>query len=296
MQRCPLAALTLALALALAPGAIAQTGTRLIGSFDWHGADHHHGGWSGIELSADGTAFIALSDRGYITAGRLIRSETGRVTAVEEGPLLRLKGRDGRDIAQHLDDSEGLAQDAEGRLYVSFEGRPRIWRYDDPQARPKSLPTGRDFSSFLDNAGLEALAIGPDGALYTLPEGVGVSLAPLPVYRYADGAWQKAFTLPRRGDHLPVGADFGPDGKFYLLERHFSGLIGFSTRVRRFTLGPDGPTEEEVLLTTPVGRHGNLEGLAVWQDDSGAIRLTMVSDDNLNSFQRSQIVDYAVRP
>ena len=35
-------------------------------------------------------------------------------------------------------------------------------------------------------------------------------------------------------------ADFGPDGQLYLLERDFGWLAGFATRVRRFTLGPDG--------------------------------------------------------
>jgi hypothetical protein len=43
-----------------------------------------------------------------------------------------------------------------------------------------------------------------------------------------------------------------------------------------------------------VHRHGNLEGLAVWQDALGTIRLTMLSDDNFNSFQRSEFVEYRV--
>ena len=41
-------------------------------------------------------------------------------------------------------------------------------------------------------------------------------------------------------------------------------------------------------------RHDNLEGLAVWRDDSGAIRLTMISDDNFNLLQRTELVEYAV--
>lgn len=64
--------------------------------------------------------------------------------------------------------------------------------------------------------------------------------------------------------------------------------------MRRFTLGPNGVVAEETLLLTPVGRHGNLEGLAVWQDAEGAIRLTMVADNNFRAFQRSEIVEYRV--
>lgn len=275
---------------------IAQSGTTLISSFGWNGDDPHHGGWSAIEVSEDGTDFTALSDRGYIMTGRLIRDDSGRITEVDEGPILRLKGRDNQDLAEDLGDSEGLAQDPAGHLFISFEGWHRFWRYDDPQAVPQPLPSSRSFRTLDHNAGFEALAIDDDGALYTLPEAKDPRGGPLPVYRFAGDAWRLAFTLPRRGDYLPVGADFGPDGSFYLLERLFPGPLGFSSRVRRFTLGPDGPTAEENLLTTAIGRHGNLEGLAVWQDESGAIRLTMVADDNLKFFQRSEIVEYAVRP
>ena len=43
-----------------------------------------------------------------------------------------------------------------------------------------------------------------------------------------------------------------------------------------------------------LGVHGNLEGLAVWQDPAGQIRLTMVSDDNYLPFMRGQIVEYVL--
>jgi hypothetical protein len=48
------------------------------------------------------------------------------------------------------------------------------------------------------------------------------------------------------------------------------------------------------LLETATGTYDNLEGLAVWRDDAGAIRLTMISDDNFKSFQVTQFVEYRV--
>lgn len=42
--------------------------------------------------------------------------------------------------------------------------------------------------------------------------------------------------------------------------------------------------------------HDNLEGISVWQDPDGRIRLTMISDDNFMVFQRTEIVEYAVDP
>ena len=94
--------------------------------------------------------------------------------------------------------------------------------------------------------------------------------------------------MPRRGRFLPVGLDFGPDGNLYLLERDFAG-VGFRSRVRRF--GPDGGAEQ-TLLQTRTGQFDNLEGISVWRDRRGGLRLTMVSDDNFRFFQQTQIVEF----
>jgi len=91
-----------------------------------------------------------------------------------------------------------------------------------------------------------------------------------------------------------VAADFGPDGRLYVLERQFRGLMGFASRVRRFRLGMDRLLAEETLLETAVGLHDNLEGLSVWRDAGGALRLTMIADDNFSFFQRTEIVEYRV--
>jgi len=81
-----------------------------------------------------------------------------------------------------------------------------------------------------------------------------------------------------------------PDGQFYLLERDFTGL-GFRTRIRQFDADF---TNETVLLETGNARHDNLEGISAWRDDSGSIRLTLVSDDNFLFLQRTEIVEYRV--
>ena len=90
-----------------------------------------------------------------------------------------------------------------------------------------------------------------------------------------------------------MGADVGPDGRLYLLERNFRGLLGFRSRVRRFGLGPDGITSTEELLSTGTLQYDNLEGISVWDDGLG-IRLTMISDDNFLPVQRTELVEYRV--
>ena len=49
---------------------------------------------------------------------------------------------------------------------------------------------------------------------------------------------------------------------------------------------------ERMKLQSGIGQHDNLEGISVWQDASGAIRLTMIADDNFNFFQKTELVEY----
>jgi hypothetical protein len=90
-----------------------------------------------------------------------------------------------------------------------------------------------------------------------------------------------------------VGADFRPDGRFYLLERSF-GPLGFRSRVRSWHLAEDGGQDERLHLQTERRTHDNLEGLAVWRDSADRIRLTMISDDNFLFFQSTEVVEYAI--
>lgn len=262
-----------------------------VGSWVWRSSVERFGGFSGLELSADGLGFAAVSDRGTLAQGRLQRDAEGRVIGVEQATLLPLRDSKGEELTGRFADAEGLARTADGSLYVSFEGYARVAYYTSPEAAAERLPRPGAFDAMQNNSSLEALAVGPEDALYTLPERSGAKDRPFPVWRYRAGQWDQPFALPRDGNWLPVGADFGPDGRLYLLERDFFG-IGFLSRVRRFAIEDDAVTGGEVLLQTRTAAHDNLEGIAVWQDAGGAIRLTMISDDNFFWVQRTEFVDY----
>lgn len=266
-----------------------------VGSWVWRSSVERFGGFSGLELSADGLGFVAVSDRGTLAQGRLKRDKAGRVTGVQHATLRPLRDSKGEALTGRFTDAEGLAMAPDGSLYVSFEGYARVARYADPGGPAERLPRPDAFDSLQNNSSLEALAIGPDGALYTLPERSGAKDRPFPVWRFRGGQWDQPFALPRDGNWLPVGADFGPDRQLYLLERDFFG-VGFLSRVRRFGIEGDSVTGGEVLLQTRTAAHDNLEGIAVWQDAGGAVRLTMISDDNFFWVQRTEFVDYRLAP
>ena len=253
--------------------------------FTWTNADDRFGGLSGLDMSDDGTSFTAIGDRGVFLTGQIIRDANGDIsgiTSTEVKPLLP-------PLGSKTPDSEGIAIGASGDIYVSVEAKHRVLAFDSLDARPRALPRHPDFAGMQANSSLEALAIDADGTLYTIPERSGRATRPFPVYRLKDGDWDVPFSIPRRGNFLISGADIGPDGRFYILERHFTGR-GFQSRVRRFDMSGGS---EVTLLETPNGNHDNLEGISVWTSPTG-LRMTLVSDDNFRFFQRTELVEYAI--
>lgn len=258
-----------------------------LGTYVWSEGWDGFGGFSGLELDADGTGFTAISDRALVVTGRLLRDASGLVTGVETLTREPILDPEGNDLPLRRGDSEGLAVAPDGTTFISLEGDVRVRVQAHDGLPPAALPDHPDFDRMWENRALEALAIDEAGVLYTLPERPFLGDGFFPVYAFRDGSWQEAFRLPSREGFAIAGADVGPDGRLYLLERDLAGL-GFRTGIRRVNL--DG-TGDEVLLSTATGTHDNLEGLSVWRDAEG-LRATMVSDDNFRFFQRTEIVEY----
>lgn len=264
-------------------------------SYRWEMDDPRFGGFSALEIGEDGRAFLAISDKGAWVSGKVLRDGAGRITGMEAGPIGLLRGEDGKPLRGRRVDAEGLALGADGGIFVSFENAIRVVHYPTFDAPAETLPGHPDFKVMPNNFALEALATGADGVLYTLPEGMTAPDGAIPVYRFRKDSWERASSIPRRGNFDPVGADFGPDGRLYILERRFNpfyAVFGFASRVRSFRPADDRLEDERLELESPLGRFDNLEGLAVWRDAGGAIRLTLISDNNMHALQRTEIVEY----
>ncbi len=274
--------------LLLAAGVLSVLGVRATAaedSFVWTHDDEAFGGFSALDITADGTGITAISDRGGWLRGT-IRREDGRIVGIEAGAVQPLRGTNGNPLRGRAADAEGLAVAPDGTAFVSFEMQTRVARYADLGGPAQALPVHGDFRTMPLNGSLESLAIDEDGALYTIPEETDADA--YPVYRLRGGEWDVAFTLPKRGVFLPVGADI-LQGRLYVLERAFYG-VGFASRVRSFAM--DG-TAEVTLMQSRVGQFDNLEGIAVWRDGADTV-LTMISDDNFNPLQRTQIVEQRI--
>lgn len=289
-----LVAVMAASTLLIGAASAGQDRAEFLQSFVWHNPNRAFGGFSAIDFRDNGRNFVLVSDRTTIWRGMILRDAKGRIADVAlSGPTV-LHDRQGKPLGTFSGDSEGVALAPDGSVFISFEELPRVAHYARDDGAAEVLPRPPAFKQMSPNGSLESLAIDARGTLYTMPERSGDRSAPFPVWRYKGGEWTQPFSIPRDGDWLPTGADFGPDGRFYLLERDFWGLLGFRSRVQVFDIAGDKITGGEVLFQTTAGVHDNLEGLSVWRDDSGAIRLTMVSDDNFSVFQRTELVEYRI--
>jgi hypothetical protein len=286
-------ALLLGLALLVLPaGATDRYPAQYLGGYSWHEPNSWFGGFSAIEIREGGAKMLVLSDRATLLSANIHRA-SGRISGVEAGVAYPIKSSKGTNLVGRVVDSEGLAVGRDGTLFISFEGVSRVVQHTSGQSAAKVLPRPQVFRDLPLNKSLESLAIDARGNLYTLPENALTADRRIPVYKWNGSNWSTPFTLPRRGGYLPVSADIGPDERFYLLERNFT-VLGFRSRLRRWDMNDGAVHNETVLLQTGRGTHDNLEGLSIWRDDSNHLRATMISDDNFNLFQKTELVEYAL--
>jgi hypothetical protein len=259
-----------------------------VGTFEW--PTEAIVGLSGLEVSEDGLKFFAVGDKGWYIAGEFDRSGD-RIVGLRIEKYLPILGNDGLPVSARRigdwSDAEGLAIAPDGTHWISFERWAHVSRYDAPELAGQWIKDHPSFSDYRDNRQLEALAIHPNGTLYTFPE------RPLngafPIYRLDAEAWSVSGEIPERDGFSIVGADFDSDGQLYLLERKLVLGLWWQNRVRRLQV--ESPSSYEILWTGDRGEYYNLEGIAVWRDEIGG-RITMVSDNNADPQETTQFVEF----
>ncbi|WP_168192151.1 esterase-like activity of phytase family protein [Pararhodobacter marinus] len=247
--------------------------------------------FSGIATS-DGTNIYMVSDHGFIVAARLQRGYGQSIDGMQIRQVALLRGEDGRPLSGSLRDAEGLSIGRDGAFYVSFEQHNRVLRYPSLGSAAQSTGMHHDFERLRAGSGLQSVAVDPSGRIYSIPKRAARATYGFPSYMYTNGSWTGAFRIPSDGHFYPVSADFGPDGALYILEQESAGR-GYRSQVRRFRVNGQAISEGQWVMRSEYNQFGNLEGLAVFRDWNGRIRLLMVSDDDLQRGP-SELIDVAV--
>ena len=264
---------------------------RLLGKISWADDSPEFGGFSGLALYDGGRAFYAVSDGGILVQADLGRDAGGQIDAVHLTDASRFKDNFGRPAIGFQSDAEAVRLAPDGSLLVSFEGYARVARFHLPDMMPVPLHEWDRFRSLWGNAGMEALAVGADGRIIAiLEDGVDSRYRTL---AYGGGTrWVDGPPLSSDGAFSATDADFGPDGQLYLLERSFSVLWGYQTRIS--TYAPDGAGFglPRVVLLTAAGDWGDFEGMDVWTDAQGRTVATLIADDNFLPLSPTTIAEF----
>jgi hypothetical protein len=263
------------------------------------------GGLSAIRVQRDGERFLAITDKGFWLRGRL-RYAGAAPAGIEEAEIAPLLGPDGRPIqARRWYDSEALAEEG-GVTYVGIERVHRILRYDYARhgllARGQLVPVPPEFKRLPSNKGIEGLVVVPKGmplggALIAISERALDDAGHIRGFLLG-GPSPGAFAIKRSGEFDLTDAAITPRGDLLILERSFSILRGVAMRLRSVPLAsikPGTVVDGAMLAQADMGYQiDNMEGLSVHRGPSGETVLTMVSDDNFSSLQRTILLQFTL--
>ena len=203
-------------------------------------------------------------------------------------------------------DTEGLTI-AGGVAYVSIERTQEVmrfnWAKEGTGARAQPVPVPADAKQLPRNQGLEAIGVAPAksplaGALVVIAEQAGGGTDTPTRGFVLSGARQGAFDVARSGGFDVTDLAFLPSGEMLLLERRVSLLSGFGARIRRMAadaIRPDAMVDGPVVFeATSEHRIDNMEGLAVHRSGAGETIVSMISDDNFSSWQRTLLLEFTL--
>ncbi|WP_333827039.1 esterase-like activity of phytase family protein [Pararhodobacter sp.] len=274
-------AILMALAISAAP-ALAQDAAapappppapQVLSQLFWQASDARLQRFTGIDTD-DGVAVIMVTDEGVLAQGRLERAGDGRITGVQPQQIRYLRDPDGAPLTGPRRNAQAVALGDGGRIFVAFQGYGRVLAYAAPDASATQLAGHPDFARLTVGAGLTGLAVSRSGVLYAIPERAARMTYGTPSYHFWNGEWAGSFRLPADGQFHPVGADIGPDGRLYILERERA-AEGRRVQLRRFILQGSRIDAGTVVMRSAFGQFSDLSGVSVWGRGNGPLRALM---------------------
>jgi len=276
---------------------------KFMGGLELSSSDPRFGGISGLRIQQGGTQFLALSDRAYWIRGRLVYAEN-RPASIADAEIAAVFGSDGEDVSGW--DTESVAVTG-NFLHMGVEGLDRIpiFIYEENRfplyidAIP-FLPGVRDLPR---NGGLEAIAFLPEGkphygSLIALTEkgldeqGNHICYIIHPSHRIE----QEQFKVRRSKNFDISDAVVLPEGDLLTLERKYDIENGVSIRLRRLradAIRPGAVVDGKILLEADMQCEvDNMEAVGVHRSVSGRTILTLISDNNYSSLQRTLLLQF----
>ena len=267
------------------------------------------GGLSSLGFLGDDGRLVMVSDRGNFVSGQLLYDEAARplsLVGVRIEPLRNAKG----DVLARAFVRDAEALDIVHRagqpvaVRVGFENLTRVADFALNDGRPGGPAYPVDIpdwmSAIRSNRSLESLCIAPPGSPIA-----GSTL--LIIEGFLEQGRNHPATLLGRSDRgdleltaapyvSPTDCAFLPNGDLLVLERG-TALLSFTMRLRLVPAAevkPGAVMTGQVLLEASGGDIDNMEGVAVHRAPDGELRITLVSDNNFNDWERNLLLEFAL--
>lgn len=267
------------------------------------------GGLSGLGFTGPDGRLVMVSDRGYFVSGQLIYDEMQKplsLVGVQVEPIQNSKGNElPRAYAR---DAEAMAvivrEDLPAAIRVGFENLTRVADFQLVDALPsgaaKEVTIPEWLSDTRTNATLEAVCIAPPaspiaGSTLLLTEGVIDDDGQHSAYLLGQNDKGPLSYISSEGTN-PTDCAFLPNGDLLVLERGVA-LFAFNMRLKRVPAAdvkPGAHLDGELLLQASGGDIDNMEALAVHQGPDGQTRITLVSDNNFNDWERTLLLEFSL--
>ncbi len=267
------------------------------------------GGLSGITFLDDARAAVMVSDQGDFVSGTLIYDEAGRpaeLVGVAIEPIQNSRGADlprafARDAeAVHVIMRDGVATG----VRVGFENLTRVADFELRDKRPggpaREVAIPERLTDLRTNRSIESVCIAPPASPVA-----GSTLLIAEDLKTSEGnhsAWllgrqdRGPLSFAATSGVYPTDCAFLPDGDLLVLERGV-GFLTFTMTLKRVPAAevrPGAVMTGEVLLAVSGGEIDNMEGLAVHPGPDGRPRITVLSDNNFNDWQRTLLLQFSL--
>ena len=267
------------------------------------------GGLSGLGFTGPDGRLVMVSDRGNFVSGQLLYDEAARPMGLIGVKIEPIQNSRGNELSRaYTRDAEALAviirNGSPGAVRVGFENLTRVSDFalvdSLPQGPAREVNIPQWLTDTRTNETLEAVCIAPDtspiaGSTLLLTEGI-----------IDDDGQHSAYLLGQNdkgplsyisGDGTnPTDCAFMPNGDLLVLERGVA-LLAFQMRLLRIPAADvkaGAHMKGEVLLHAAGGDIDNMEALAVHAAPDGSTRITLVSDNNFNDWERNLLLEFSL--
>lgn len=251
------------------------------------------GGYSSLWVQGD--RFVALADTGYILRFRM--PVPGVIEETRFGELPAFPANEGCRCDR---DSESMTVGPNGDIWVGFEYRNAILRYDPDFAGLHSIGWPAAMKKWALNSGAEAMVRLKGGRFVILSEGNAIAphvhdslMFPGDPTNAMNAPFHFGYRPPL--GYAPTDVAQLPDGRLIVLHRRFGVWDGFAAALSIVDPADIRPgatvSGEQIAEFKPPLNIDNMEGISVTRE-GGKTVLWLISDDNQVPVERTLLLKF----